>query len=137
MKRLSFVIVSMLFLSVGCKKYTHEITVEGPIKVPQKDTALVYIDHVETSKATDRDGDYYKDVFYIVNRNNLKFVETQLTLAAEAGIFPPAPYEESIGHHTLTIFRRNKNVSYELQLYWKKTATELYPVKYSFKSKGE
>jgi hypothetical protein len=137
--RVLILLAAMLGIAAtGCKKSSHEIIFGDVVDHGTKDPALIKVKKVETTKGTDREGDYYTDKFLLENNNKLKFDRAEYLANIDVGIFSNIIFEETVEGPVVTISRRKKNASYELQTLWAiPNKTELYTLKYTFKATGE
>ncbi|RVU00631.1 hypothetical protein EOD41_11560 [Mucilaginibacter limnophilus] len=120
----------------GCKK-SHEF-IYAPSTPIEKDTVLVKLLRVETTKGTDRDGDYYTDRFYLETKKDLKFIKAGHQAVPAAELSKNIVFEDSVDGPILTLMRREKNASYELETVWSVPETrDNYIFKCQFKAVNE
>ncbi|RYY37971.1 MAG: hypothetical protein EOP46_00710 [Sphingobacteriaceae bacterium] len=124
------------FSITSCKKQ-HTITY-GPVIPIEKDTVLIKVNFVETVKGTDRDGDYYTDVFHLENKKDLKFVKARHNAIPNNGIDENIVFEDSTEGPRISLTRRQKNARYQLETVWSMPhSTDTYEFKYQFAAANE
>lgn len=117
------------FLITGCKK-EHTITY-GPV-TPIEQTELIKVNYVETVKGTDRDGDYFTDIFHLENRKGLKFVKAGYQATPNVGVEENIVYEDTVDGPRISITRRKKNASYELEIIWSQPEGNTYTFRHKY-----